>query len=538
MGVKRRAQGPSLQSIYYVCINRVQGKHQMDNSPFPPLAKGGSRDFGHVGPRNGRRYQMNSNVRVRFAPAPTGLLHIGNARTALFNYIFAKRHQGTFILRIEDTDIVRSTDASIDHILKDLQWLGISWDEGPDRDAAYGPYRQSQRSSFYRDYTEHLFREGKVYKCFCTNERLEALRKEQLSKGKMPRYDGRCRSLPEEEAAKMESAGHQPVLRFRVGKGSVVFEDIIHGRMNFDAVGIGDFIIVRSDGMAAYNFACVIDDHLMDVTHVIRGEDHLSNTPRQIMIYQALGWRPPAFAHHPLILGPDRSPLSKRHGATAVFQYREEGFLPEALLNYLVLLGWTSPSGEELLSLERIVEEFSLPAISKSAPVFSRKKLEWLNSLYIRKKEEGRLSELVLPFLKKAGLNISQVDRSYLTQAFGVLKENLVILSQIEEYLGIFFDEKFFFEDGARAILRESRNRETLRIILNVLEISPEITLDTVSSLLSQLEEKTGRRGKDLYAPLRAAITGKTKGPELAKTLPLLGKERIIKRLKMALELS
>jgi len=481
---------------------------------------------------------MNAPVRVRFAPAPTGLLHIGNARTALFNYIFAKRHKGTLILRIEDTDIVRSTDASIDHIFKDLHWLGISWDEGPDRDAAYGPYRQSQRSSFYRDYTERLFREGKVYKCFCTNERLEALRKEQLSKGKMPRYDGRCRSLSEEEIAKMESEGHQPVLRFRVGKGSIVFEDVIHGRMSFDAAGIGDFIVVRSDGMAAYNFACVIDDHLMDVSHVIRGEDHLSNTPRQIMIYQALGWQPPAFAHHPLILGPDRSPLSKRHGATAVFQYREEGFLPEALLNYLVLLGWTSPSGEELLSLERIVEEFSLPAISKSAPVFSRKKLEWLNSLYIRKKEEGLFSELMLPFLKKAGLDIGQVDRSYLTQAFGVLKENLVTLSQIEEYLGIFFDEKFLFEDGARAILGESRNRETLHIVLSVLENSPEITRESVSSLLSQLEEKTGRKGKDLYAPLRAAITGKTKGPELTKTLPLLGRERIIRRLKMALGLS
>jgi nondiscriminating glutamyl-tRNA synthetase len=308
--------------------------------------------------------------------------------------------------------------------------------------------------------------------------------------------------------------------------------------MTFDAEGIGDFIIIRSDGMAAYNFACVIDDHLMDVTHVIRGEDHLSNTPRQIMIYQALGWQPPAFAHHPLILGPDRSPLSKRHGDTAVSQYREEGFLPEALLNYLVLLGWTSPSGEELLPLERIVEQFSLTAISKSAPIFNRKKLEWLNSLYIRKKEEDRLSELLLPYLKKAGLNINQVDHNYLIQASGLLKENLVVLSQIEEYLGIFFDEKFFFEDEAKTILLDPKNRQTLHIILNVLEVSPEITPDTVSSLLSQLEEKTGQRGKDLYAPLRAAITGKTKGPELARTLPLLGKERIIKRLKMALELS
>jgi nondiscriminating glutamyl-tRNA synthetase len=479
---------------------------------------------------------MTTNVRVRFAPSPTGLLHIGNARTALFNYIFAKRHQGTLILRIEDTDLERSTDTSIDRILEDLQWLRIRWDEGLDRNGPDGPYRQSHRLSLYRDYAEQLLREGKAYHCFCSNERLEDLRKEQISKGTMPRYDGRCRSLSKEEISKMESAGLRPVLRFRVGKGSIVFEDIIHGKMKFESEGIGDFIIVRSDGMAAYNFACVIDDHLMHITHVIRGEDHLSNTPRQILIYQALGWQPPVFAHHPLILGPDRSPLSKRHGATAVSQYREEGFLPEALLNYLVLLGWTSPSKEEVLPLERIVEEFSIHSISKNAPIHSRKKLEWLNSLYIRKKEEDQLSELLLPYLEKAGFH--HVNRNDLNKISGALKGNLVVLSQVEDYLGIFFDEKFFYDDGAKAILSDSKNRETLRSCLDLLQGLPEITADTWSSVLSQLEEKTDRRGKDLYGPVRAGITGKTKGPELAKTLPLLGKERIIKRLKMALEIT
>ena len=481
---------------------------------------------------------MTPSVRVRFAPSPTGLLHIGNARTALLNYIFTKRYGGTFILRIEDTDVERSTEASLDHILEDLQWLGIRWGEGPDRGGPDGPYRQSQRLSLYRDYTEQLLREAKAYKCFCSTERLEALRKEQISKGEMPRYDGRCRFLSKEEISKLESEGLRPVLRFRIGKGAIAFEDLVHGRMHFESGGIGDFIIIRSDGMAAYNFACVIDDHLMHVTHVIRGEDHLSNTPRQILVYQALGWPSPVFAHHPLILGGDRSPLSKRHGATTVSQYREEGFLPEALVNYLILLGWTSPSGEEILPLERILEDFSLSAISKSAPIFNRKKLEWLNSHYIRKKEEERLSELLLPYLEKAGLQIRQVDRNHLAKISGVLKENLVVLSQIEEYLGIFFDEKFFFEDGAKTVLLDPRNRETLRIILNVSEASPEITPENCSSLLSQLEEKTGRRRKDLYAPLRAGVTGKLKGPELVKTLPLLGKERIIQRLKMALEIS
>jgi nondiscriminating glutamyl-tRNA synthetase len=481
---------------------------------------------------------MSSAVRVRFAPAPTGLLHIGNARTALFNFLFAKRHQGTFVLRIEDTDVERSTDTSIDRIMEDLTWLGISWDEGPDKDGPDGPYRQTQRLSTYHEFADRLFHERKSYKCFCSEERLEKLRKEQLSKGTMPRYDGRCRSLSAEDIAKMESSGLHPVLRFHVGRGAITFEDLIHGKMNFDSAGIGDFIIIRSDGMAAYNFACVMDDHLMHITHVIRGEDHLSNTPRQILLYQALGWQPPLFAHHPLILGPDRSPLSKRHGATAVSQYREEGFLAEALQNYLVLLGWTPPSGQETLPLEKIIEEFSIRDISRSAPIYNRKKLEWLNSFYIREKEEGQLSEILISYLEKSGIRIDQIDRPWLNQVFGALKENLVVLSQVEEYLGIFFDEKLFFEEGAKAILQDPRNRETVRSVLSLLEDSSEFTSDGRTSMLSQLEKQTGRKGKDLYAPLRAAVTGKTKGPELVKTLPLLGKERIIKRLKMALEIS
>jgi nondiscriminating glutamyl-tRNA synthetase len=481
---------------------------------------------------------MTSHVRVRFAPAPTGLLHIGNARTALFNFLFARRHQGTLVLRIEDTDLERSNDTSMDRIMEDLHWLGILWDEGPDCDGSVGPYRQSQRISIYREFADQLSREGKSYKCFCSEERLEKLRKEQLSKGRMPRYDGRCRSLSAEEISRMESSGLQPVLRFHVGGGAILFEDLIHGKMNFDSAGMGDFIIVRSDGMAAYNFACVIDDHLMQITHVIRGEDHLSNTPRQILLYQALSWQPPLFAHHPLILGSDRSPLSKRHGATAVSQYRKEGFLPEALENYLILLGWTPPSGQETLPLEKMVEEFSIQDISRSAPIFNRKKLEWLNSFYIREKEEGYLSKMLIPYLQKAGIQMDQVDRQQLREISGVLKENLVVLSQVEEYLGIFFDEQFFFEDGAKTLLHDPRNRETLRSVLRLLEGSLEIIPGEQTSLLSQLEKMTGQKGKHLYAPLRAGVTGKTKGPELARILPLLGKERIIKRLKMALEIA
>lgn len=481
---------------------------------------------------------MIQKVRVRFAPSPTGLLHIGNARTALFNLLFAKRNQGALILRIEDTDLERSTDASIENIIKDLRWLGVLWDEGPDQDGPDGPYRQSQRLSLYRDFAQRLFREGRAYKCFCSPERLEALRKEQLSKGKMPRYDGRCRSLAGEEVAKMESQGHQPVLRFRVEEKSILFEDLIHGRMSFSSSDIGDFILVRSDGMAAYNFACVVDDHFMHMTHVIRGEDHLSNTPRQIMIYHALGWESPTFAHHPLILGPDRTPLSKRHGATAVSQYRDEGFLPEALLNYLVLLGWSPPSGEEILSLEKMIEEFSLEAVSKSAPIHNRKKLEWLNSYYIREKGEGELSEILFPHLEKAGIAVDPIDHKRFVQITEILRDNLIILSDMDQYLGIFYDEKFSVDEGAKAVLLDPKNRETLRSILAILENLSELRHEGENPLLPQLEEKTGKKGKALYAPLRAAVTGKTKGPELVKTLPLLGRERIMHRIKMALEIS
>ncbi len=481
---------------------------------------------------------MSPSVRVRFAPAPTGLLHIGNARTALYNYIFAKRYQGTFILRIEDTDVERSTEASLEQILEDLRWLGIEWDEGPDKDGPDGPYRQSQRSSLYLHYSEQMLREGKAYKCFCSNERLEQLRKEQLQKGLMPRYDGRCLSLSQEAISLMEEDGQKPVLRFRVGKGPIQFQDLVHGKMKFQSEGIGDFIILRSDGTAAYNFACVIDDHHMHVSHVIRGEDHLPNTPRQILIYQALGWQPPLFAHHPLILGPDRSPLSKRHGATAVSQYREEGFLPEAIQNYLLLLGWSHPSGEEVLSLKEIIEAFSIENISKSPPIFNRKKLEWLNGIYIRQIEEERFIHLLLPYIEKAGISLAQIDQDYLTKLSKLLKENLTLFSQVEQYLGIFFDQKFSFEDEAKEILKDPKNQELIHRVLDLLVSTSRIEPDEWPSFLNQLEKRLGVEGKNFYGPLRAATTGRMKGPELVKTLPILGSERIIKRLRMALQLS
>ncbi len=479
---------------------------------------------------------MDTKVRVRFAPSPTGMLHIGNARTALFNYLFAKHHRGIFILRIEDTDLDRSDYSLTDQMLKDLRWLGFDWDEGPDKGGPYGPYRQSERLDIYREYANELLIKGRVYKCFCTPDDLERMRRQQISKGEMPRYDGRCRNLTEEEVLKKESEGSRPALRFHVGRGKISFEDLIHGKMNFDADKIGDFIIIRSDGIAAYNFACVIDDHLMNVSHVIRGEDHLSNTPRQILLYKALGWIPPFFAHHPLILGSDRTPLSKRHGSTAVSQYREEGFLPEALINYLLILGWTSPTNEEVIPMERMIEEFSISSLSRNAPIHSLKKLEWLNGIYIRRKDNNELSELISPYLEKEGLN--NIDRDTLLKISDAIKENIVKLSEIKEYLGIFFDEKFNFNEEAKKIILNDKNLKVIETVIEIITSTiSDFKLEEWSSFLTKVEEKTGLKGKELLIPIRAGVTGMTKGPQLVKIFNILGKERVLKRLKMALNI-
>lgn len=479
---------------------------------------------------------MSSNIRVRFAPSPTGFLHIGNARTALFNYLFARHHHGTFILRIEDTDIERSNHTLIDQMIYDLRWLGLDWDEGPDRNGPYGPYKQSERLDIYKSIANKLMEDGVIYKCFCTPEELEDLRKRQLSKGEMPRYDGRCRKLSMRDVFKKESEGARPALRFKVGRGKIYFEDLIHGGISFNVETIGDFIVVRSDGVAAYNFACVIDDHLMGISHVIRGEDHLPNTPRQILIYKALGWNPPLFAHHPLILGNDRTPLSKRHGSTAVSQYREEGFLPEALLNYLLILGWKSSSKEEVISIKRMIEEFSISSLSRNAPTHSIKKLEWLNKIYIRNKKDDELANLLYPYLEREGLN--HIDKNKLFEIAGIIKENIVKLSEIREYLGIFFDEKFKFSNEARKILLDEKNRNVIKAVFEIIDSNYESSEEGWFSLLKKIEEKTGLIGKDLLIPIRVGITGMTKGPQLTKIFNLLGKERILKRLKIALSLA
>ncbi len=323
-------------------------------------------------------------VRVRFAPSPTGYVHVGNARTALFNWLFARRHGGAFVLRIEDTDVERSEERYEQQLLDDLKWLGLDWDEGPDKGGPFGPYRQSERTAFYEKHSTQLIDQGHAYFCFCSPEQLEAERQQALKAGLQPKYSGRCRARPREEAKCKVEEGEPAAVRLKITGETFVWNDLVHGLVSFASDVIGDFILVRSDGHPAYNYAVVVDDHLMRITHVIRGDDHISNTPRQLAVYQAFGWEPPAFAHLSTILGPDRTRLSKRHGATSVQNFREQGILPEALRNYLLLLGWSAQDGKtEILSTQDMIAQFSLDRINKSPAVFDSDKLDWMNRLYL-----------------------------------------------------------------------------------------------------------------------------------------------------------
>jgi len=347
---------------------------------------------------------MKQELRVRFAPSPTGPFHIGGARSALFNWLLARKEGGKFVLRIEDTDLERSTKASEENIKEALRWLGIDWDEGVDVGGPYGPYRQTERLGLYREYTDKLLTSGHAYYCYCTEDELEAERQRQLAKGETPRYGGHCRSLTAADRERLAAEGRKPTVRFRVPEGqAIVFNDLVRGTVSFDSAGIGDFVIVKSDGIPVYNYAVVLDDALMRITHVIRAEEHLSNTPRQIVIYQALGLPLPEFGHISLILGKDRAKMSKRHGATAVEQYRNLGYLPAALVNFLALLGWAPEGEEEIFSREELIAKFSLDRVAKNPAVFDVDKLNWLNAHYLRQAGPAVITELALPHLEAAG---------------------------------------------------------------------------------------------------------------------------------------
>ena len=473
------------------------------------------------------------NIRVRFAPSPTGHLHIGGARTALFNYLFAKRMGGVFLLRIEDTDLARSTVESEQVIVNDLKWLGINWDEGIEVGGDKGPYRSTERVDIYKPYIDKLIEEGKAYYCYCTQEELEAERQELLAKGEMPRYTGKCSRLTQEQKVELEAHGRKPAIRFRVPENHTIkVDDQVRGLVEFDSNGVGDFIIVKSDGIPVYNFAVTIDDHLMEITHVIRAEEHLSNTPRQILIYEALGFNIPKFAHVSLILGSDRTKMSKRHGSTWVEQYRDAGYFPEAIVNFLALLGWSPGDEREMFSLEELVSEFSLDRVSKNPAVFDVDKLNWMNGQYIKNSPTRRITELAIPHLIQKGYWSPEMDIEWLDKVVKAVQDELSYVGEIINKVGIFFEDDIQPKDPeAQEIMNMEHVPQLLSVFAKKIEETEKVDEEFARGVIKEIQKETGIKGKNLFMPIRIALTGQMHGPELYEIIPILDKDRILKRL-------
>lgn len=478
----------------------------------------------------------NNNVRVRFAPSPTGPFHIGGARSALFNWLLAKHSQGTFILRIEDTDTARSTRESEENIKAALQWLGMNWDEGVDVGGSDAPYRQSERLDIYRQYTEELLAKGEAYRCYCTEEELNASREEQLAAGKTPIYNGRCRHLTREQEEAFLAEGRKPTIRLRCPENTALaFDDMVRGHVSFDSNGVGDFIIVKSDGMPVYNYGVVIDDARMGVTHVIRAEEHLSNTPRQLVIYRALGFEVPKFGHISLILGKDHKKMSKRHGATSVDQYRQMGYLPEALVNFLALLGWSPTDEEEIFSVEELIQRFSMDHVSKNPAVFDIDKLNWINFHYMKQLSAPDLVAVTLPHLVEAGYVTEPVDaklQEKLEAMVEVLRDYLYFGAQIREHAKPFFVRPEVTDEEARAMLAEETTATVLAAFAAKVREAETADAATLRAAIKAVQKETKIKGKNLYAPLRIAFTGIMHGPDVAAVGAILGKEEMLWRLE------
>jgi nondiscriminating glutamyl-tRNA synthetase len=488
-------------------------------------------------------YAVLPPVRVRFAPSPTGPLHIGGARSALFNWLFARHNGGVFIVRIEDTDRERSSLESEENILAALKWLGLDWDEGIEVGGPNGPYRQTERLGLYRQYAEKLMAGGHAYHCYCTEEELAAERDALMERGETPRYLGRCRGLTEADCALLEQEGRRPVVRFRVPEDQVIhLRDLVRGEVSFECSGIGDFIIVKSDGIPTYNFAVVVDDYSMAISHVVRAEEHLSNTPRQVFIYRALGWGEPEFAHVSLILGKDRSKMSKRHGATSIEQYRDKGYLPEALVNFLALLGWSPGGEEEIFSLGALKEQFSLDRVAKSPAVFDLDKLNWLNGHYIRQAEPGQLVELAVPYLIQAGcIKPDEVEkqRDWLIKVMVSLQKYLICMDETPARASIYFADDVAPEDE-EAVLQLADEQATavlaaLREKLTRSNEGDEITAVQAKAMLKELTKELKLNGKKVFMPVRVALSGKVHGPDLDQIMAILGRDKVAGRLNRAL---
>ena len=474
----------------------------------------------------------DKQVRVRFAPSPTGYPHLGNIRTALFNWLFARHNYGTFILRIEDTDVARRVEGAVDMIVDSLHWLGLDWDEGP--------YFQSERLNHYHEIANELVKRDAAYLCYCSSQRLEALRQEQMSHKQPPGYDRKCRSLTLEQKKEMEASGITPVVRFKSPPdGQTTFHDLIRGEIVFENSTLDDFVLLKSDGYPTYHLANIVDDHMMKISHVLRADEWLSSTPRHILLYRTLDWQSPQFAHLPMILGPDRSKLSKRHGATAINEYKEQGYLAEAMINFLSLLGWSLDDKTEILTKEEIIKNFSLERVSKTAAVFNKDKLDWMNGVYIRSLSPDDFAIQAIPFLENnLPAQIKRpLDIAYLQNIMPLIQDRAKTLLEVTQLTEFFFVEELEYDTNLLLHkIEKPQAVQALQITISRLEGLDKWSTDSLEHIIRPLAEELGLKTGVFFGLLRVATTGRTAAPPLFQTMAVLGKERCFKRLKSALD--
>lgn len=480
-------------------------------------------------------------VRVRYAPSPTGYPHVGNIRTAMFNWLFARHYGGSFIVRIEDTDVERKVEGAIEDILHSLRWLGLEWDEGPEVGGNYGPYFQSQRLNLYQPVAQQLVRDGYAYPCYCSHETLEAMRAEQVRRGQPPGYDRRCRNLSQEERSRHEAQGVTPVVRFKVPlTGRTQFHDLIRKKVVFENSTLDDFVLLKSDGYPTYHLANVVDDHLMQITHVLRADEWLASTPRHFLLYQAVGYPPPQFVHLPMILGPDRSKLSKRHGATSLLEFRDQGYLPETMINFLALLGWALDDRTELFSQEDLVSHFTLERLSKTAAIFDVEKLRWMNGVYMRALSVEQLTEKAMPFFERSlpGQVKRPLDVSYVHKVVSLEQERAKTLSELPQLADFLFAEELDYpvaqllETG----LANEKAVEALSAALRELKALKTFDHDSLEPLLRSLAAELSLKTKEFFGLLRVATTGRTAAPPLFQTMEVLGKEKCLRWIEAAID--
>jgi glutamyl-tRNA synthetase len=482
---------------------------------------------------------LNQQLRTRYAPSPTGYPHVGNIRTALFAWLLARHFKGTFILRVEDTDVDRSVEGSMEYILEGMRWLGLNWDEGPDVGGKWGPYIQSQRLQFYQDAAHKLVESGHAYYCYCSPVRLENLRAEQMKRKLPPGYDRCCRNLSETSRKSKENEGITPVVRFKVPlMGKTRFHDEIWGDVSFENSHVEDLVLLKSDGYPTYHLANVVDDHAMEISHVVRAEEYISSTPLHLMTYDALGYAPPKFAHVPMVLGPDRSKLSKRHGATSVLEFRDQGYLPDALLNFLALVGWSLDDKTDIISREELIKNFSLERVSKTAAIFNHEKLKWMNGVYIRKLTPEDFSMRCTPFLEKAFPGSKYLSNEYVQTVLPLVQERAKLLTEVPELTHYFFTDSLNYDSNlliSKDMTADS-TRQALIVAMDRLKKHPDFEGQGIEAMLRPLATELNLKAGQLFGALRTAVSGETATPPLFQMMAVLGRERCLARIQAAVD--